>query len=388
MRKYLLALIIPGLSVSLLWMSSCRDQGSFTVEGTFSIPDSTPVELLLLTEDKAVQTDSVFSRKGEFGLKGSIEYPQLFVVKFFNAQNIYLVIYPGDRITLSIDNSLSEIAYYVGNSPDSKLIKELVDKQNLVLKQIDALSGEWELNRADTSDRRLIDVRYQNLMKNHRDFPRRFIREHPHSPAIILALYQNFGRKAQPLFDRYDDLDIYNFADSALVPLFPETYAVKALNSEVTETKEQIARNKYIEKAVIEGRALPRLEYIALNGDTITYDGTRKRPVVLIFWASWNKYSVDELLALNAYKQSPGAGNIDIISLSLDTSPEKLREFIDSNQLMLPVICDYHYWDSDIPGRYAIKQIPSTLITNREGIVIARNLFSDELMNQINEIAR
>jgi peroxiredoxin len=183
-------------------------------------------------------------------------------------------------------------------------------------------------------------------------------------------------------------LDVFNFADSTLVALYPETHAVKALNREVTETKEQIAQKKFIEKVVAEGRLLPKLEYTDINGDTIVADGTQKKPVLLLFWASWNSYSADELLALNTYKNSPGAKNIDIITISLDSSSDKLRSFVDSHHITLPVICDYNYWNSDITGRFAIKQIPSTLITNRDGILVARNLFSDELLTQINEVAR
>jgi peroxiredoxin len=372
----------------LLILSGCRQSGKFIIEGSFSVADSTPIELYQLEEQQSVLIDSIYCADGQFKIKDVTENTQLCLLKFFNGQSIYLVVRPGDRIKLSINNSMAEISYYVENSPDSKRIKELLDRQSIVLKQIDQLSSDWLLTRIDTANRLEVDRRYQNLLLSHREYSRKFIHSEPGSLANILALYQNFGRKSQPLFDRYDDLDLFNFVDSILVAKYPETYAVKALNRELTETKEQISQKKFIEKTVIEGRPLPRLECFDISGDTIISDGTQKRPVLLFFWASWNPYSTNELIALNAFKSGPEGKNIDIITFSLDTSEDKLREFITAHHISLPVICDYQYWDSELAGRYAVKQIPSSILANKDGFVVSKNLFSYELLNSINQLSR
>ncbi len=376
------------LLCSFLFLSGCRQTKRFSIEGNFAIIDSTPIELYQLKEEQSVRLDSIYIRDANFKIIGEIENPQICLLKYFNGQTIYLVVRPGDRIRISIDNSMPDISYYVENSPDSKRIKELTDKQNIVLKQIDQLSNDWLLTRADTSDHLQLDKRYQTLILSHRQYTRKFIYSDPQSLANILALYQNFGRKSQALFDRYDDVDLFYFVDSNLVTIYPETDAVKALNHELTETKEQIAHKKYIEKVVVEGRALPELNYLDINGDTIIYNGTQKRPVLLFFWASWNPYSIDELIALNNFKATPEGKTIDIISLSFDTSEEKLRDFITKQNINLPVICDYDYWDSEIAARYAVKQIPSSILANKEGFVVAKNIFSYELVNRITEVAR
>lgn len=93
-------------------------------------------------------------------------------------------------------------------------------------------------------------------------------------------------------------------------------------------------------------------------------------------------------MALNAFISDHGKDNIMIITISLDSSVEKLAEFLDSNAIDLPVICDYNYWDSELAGRYAIKRIPSTILTNKAGIVIAKDIISEELMVKLKEIER
>ena len=366
---------------------SCKQEKNFSVEVSLEVPDPTPVQLYLLSENRSELVDSVYlDENAKARLHGKAEYSSLYLVKFFNDQSIFLVIHPSDKIKLEINNSTDEISYYVKGSADSRLIKEITDKQNLVLKSIDQLSLVWEENRSDSTLRRSIDSSYSVLLKNHQKYTRDFIYANPNSLASILALYQNFGRKSQPLFDRYDDLDIFNFVDSNLTILYPQTEAVKALNKEVTETKEQIAHNKYIEKRVAEGLPLPKFKAISVDGDTIIVDDGINMNVLVLFWASWNSFSVEELLLLNEFYKQRKTDKIKIITISIDSSKEILRDFIQNNSIELPVICDYKYWDSELVGRYAIKRIPSVLLTNKAGIITAKNIFSDELIEKLREI--
>ncbi len=381
---FLLSLIIGVLS----FFVGCRENKKFTVKGSFKVTDPTPVQLYFLTKQSSDLIDSTFSSTGTFYLTGSIDFAGIYLMKFFNDQSVYLVIHPDDKITIDIDNTSDVISYYVEHSPDSKRIKELTDKQNLLLKQIDELSRAWQINPMDTSIRRKTDSAYVALMLQHKEYTRNFIHESSKSLANILALYQNFGRKSQPLFDRYDDIEIFNFVDSNLVLIYPESAAVKALNREVNESKQQIKQNRYIEKIIAEGRPFPTFKYLAINGDTVKVGLKYNIPVVLFFWASWNPFSTEQLLALNDYAKQNQSNKITIITVSLDTSEKELNTFLSSNNIMLPVICDYAYWDSDIVGRYAVKRIPSSIISSRQGLIVGIDIFEEELYNRITELVK
>ncbi len=379
-----LLLIIGVLS----FFVRCSENKKFKIKGSFKIADPTPVQLYFLTEQSSDLIDSTFSNSGTFDLSGSIDFAGIYLMKFFNDQSIYLVIHPGDKITIDIDNTSDVISYYVEHSPDSKRIEELTTKQNLLLKQIDELSRAWQINPTDTSIRHKTDSAYVALMLQHKQYTRTFIHESPKSLANILALYQNFGRKSLPLFDRYDDIEIFNFVDSNLVLIYPESAAVKALNREVNESKQQIKQNRYIEKIIAEGRPFPTFKYPAINGDTVKVGLKHNMPVVLFFWASWNPFSTEQLLALNDYAKQNQSKNITIITVSLDTSEKELNTFLSSNNIILPVICDYDYWDSDIVGRYAVKRIPSTIISSRQGLIVGIDIFEEELYNRITELVK
>ena len=386
MKKIIIPILLIVYSAYLF--VGCDGSKNFTVNGNFRIIDPTPVKLFYLSEQSSNFIDSVFSDDGTFVLSGNIDYTGVYLLKFFNDQSVYLIIHPGDKITIDIDNTGDIISYYVEHSPDSKRIRELIDRQNLVLRQIDELSRILLENRADSSLRRKTDSAYMALMLQHKQYTQEFIYSNPKSLANILALYQNFGRKSQPLFDRYDDIDIYNFVDSNLVLLYPETDAVKALNREVNEIKQQIEQSRYIEKIMEQGRPFPEFKYPDINGDTINVGLAHGKPILLYFWASWNSYSAEEFLRLNAYAQKDQSERITILTVSLDISEKELEIFLSSNNIILPVVCDYAYWDSDKVGRYAIKRIPSDIICNKQGLIVDIDIFGDELYNRLNELIR
>lgn len=305
MRKIFLFAV---LFVALLFFSRCGSRENFRIEGKFQITDPTPVLLYYLSESEAILKDSLFTNTGSFVFKNKAQFSGIYLMKFFNDQQIYLVIHPGDHIKIDIDNSKSEISYYVEDSYDSKRVKELTDRQRILLKNIDQLSRELESNREDTEVRARVDSVYHELMMKHRNFTVEFIHENPQSLANILALYQNFGRKTQPLFDKYDDIGIFDFVDSTLVVKYPETDAVKALNKEVNEVKGHMKQKSYIEKVVGEGHSFPPFNYAAINGDTVTLNSDLRKTMVLFFWATWNTYSTEELKKLNDYVRGRKAG--------------------------------------------------------------------------------
>ena len=385
MKRTFVTLVVLS---ALLQFYKCTDNRKFSIRGNFTIADPTPLQLYYLSEQEAQQVDSVYTNTTEFELGGPIDKSGIYLLKFFNGQSIFLVIHPGDKIMIDIDNSGNEISYYVENSPDSRQIKILADKQNILLKQIDELSREWESNMTDTLVQQRIDAEYSELMIGHKQYSRDFIYENPRSLANILALYQNFGRKSQPLFDKYDDLDLFNFVDSSLVLVYPETDAVKALDREVNQIREEIKQKKYIEKIVTEGGLLPVFRYPDINGDTLKAGFAQDKPALLYFWATWNPFSVKDLIAINEYADRSHPDAITIITISLDTSEEELRTFLSDNNINLPVVCDYSYWDSELAGRYAVKRIPASILSNRQGLIVGIDIFEQELLTRLNELAR
>jgi hypothetical protein len=78
-----------------------------------------------------------------------------------------------------------------------------------------------------------------------------------------------------------------------------------------------------------------------------------------------------------------------IYSVSLDTKKEAWQEAITQDGLIWEnQVSDLQGWHSEPAATYQISSIPSNLLLNGEGIIIAKNLRAEDLANKIKELAK
>jgi peroxiredoxin len=374
------------LLLSALILSNCKvDESNFTVEGSFKAPIKADVILgnLALEEIEITDTSSI-DAEGNFKLKGFCTEPSLYVLQFFN-ENIYLIIKPKDHLQIDIDNTLKSPSYYVNGSSDSRLVRDLFFEQQKILDQINTLSIEYEKSKQNAENflvkKAELDSIYDNLLSDHKIFTENFIQENPNSLANIFALYQNFGKTNQPLFDKYNDINIFDFVDSTLSSLYPNTPAVIALNKDVTEIKEQISFKKYSESLIQAGRKMPDFSLKSIRGKQLSLEENfDENAVVLFFFAIWNKTSVNEALKLNEIYEKYKYLGLKVVGVSFDTSKDKLESFIDTNNITFPVVCDYKYWDSEYVKQFGVRAVPDIILVNKTHFVENRNIKTSELI--------
>lgn len=383
-------LFYPAIFLLVLLLTGCnRKKTNFTINGSFKVPIETEIYLgkLGVSEVEPVDSFSV-SPEGKFKLRGYDEFPALYVLSFAN-NSIYIVVKPNDKLNVEIDNALGTLNYYVEGSSDSRLVRDLVFEQEKVLQGIHKISLDYEKSKENPEtfieQKSVFDSLYNNLLSKHKDFTTHFIHENPKSLACIFALYQNFGVKNQPLFDKFEDIEIFNFVDSNLASLYPETPAVIALNRDVTEIKEQIKQKKYSENMFRQGRRAPDFEAISIDTVSVQLSKNIGKAYILVFFASWNKPSSQEAIAVNDLYLKYKSRGLEVVGFSFDKSEQMLNAFVDSNKIAYPVICDYAYWDSKFVTMFGIRAIPEIILLDKNHIVIQRELKSPELILTLEE---
>ena len=129
------------------------------------------------------------------------------------------------------------------------------------------------------------------------------------------------------------------------------------------------------------GDKAPMLSYNNPNGEQMSLSDIKNKLILIDFWASWcgpcrreNPNLVDAYKKYNRTKFNDGNG-FEIYSLSLDKKEEAWVKAINQDQLFWEYhVSDLGGWQSEGSQKYGISSIPSNVIINGKGIIIAKNL--------------
>ena len=117
------------------------------------------------------------------------------------------------------------------------------------------------------------------------------------------------------------------------------------------------------------------------NGEKMSLSKIKGKLVLIDFWASWcgpcrreNPNLVDAYRKYNKTKFKDGNG-FEIYSLSLDKNEDAWVKAINQDQLFWEYhVSDLGGWQSEGSNKYNIRSIPSNVLVNGKGIIIAKNL--------------
>ena len=85
------------------------------------------------------------------------------------------------------------------------------------------------------------------------------------------------------------------------------------------------------------------------------------------------------------YKEFHNKG-LNILGVSLDKEASKWKEAIQKDQLNWNHVSNLKQWEDPIAKMYQIESIPSTVILDSKGNIVATNLFGEELKTKIKEL--
>ncbi|MEO5511379.1 MAG: TlpA disulfide reductase family protein [Longimicrobiales bacterium] len=120
------------------------------------------------------------------------------------------------------------------------------------------------------------------------------------------------------------------------------------------------------------GRPLPSYEVYSLLGDTIDIRDYKGSVVVLNVWATWCGPCVREMPALERLHQTLGPKGLEIIAVSVDTTPNAdalVASFRDRFALTFPLLRDP---SGHIEQRLGVQGFPTTFIIDRRGRIIEK----------------
>ena len=365
MKKFLF------LSAIAVIFAACQNNTEYTINGKVADPmfEGQKVNLLEWTENDLTSVDSTIVVNGEFKIKGNTEAPVLRFIRLgedANSVESIVMVEPGkinvvyDSIFHVTGSKLNDVYTDFNNQQ-----KEFSDKARSLSEQYDAAAAEGDISEELETE---IKSAYEKISDDAKTANYDFVKSN-----IDNELGQFMFINMSGMFDAEQQKEILAKTSAE----FKEKENVKRV-VEKLEAMESVAIGKdFIDFTM----KTPQDEYVSLSD----YVGNDKY-VFIDFWASWCGPCIDEMPnVVNAYSKYKNKG-LENVGVSLDQDKDKWIEGIKNLGMTWPQMSDLKLWESEVVGLYAIQSIPHTILLDKEGKIIAKNLRGEQLDEKLAEL--
>ena len=191
-----------------------------------------------------------------------------------------------------------------------------------------------------------------------------FIKENRRSPVSIYLLR------------RYThDVIVYG----SFIPLLEENPE----NGQLLRLKKQLPA---LERSGVNA-LIPKFTAKDMNGKKVSEASLKADVNVVTAWATWSYPSVTVQQRLKRLKEKHG-DRLSVLSICLDADADICRRYIARDSLKWSTVCDGKMWDSPLLKSFSIGDVPSNLLIDHKGKVIARNLSPQDLEERINKLLK
>lgn len=127
------------------------------------------------------------------------------------------------------------------------------------------------------------------------------------------------------------------------------------------------------------GKIPPDFNQSDTSGNEIVLSKFLGKYILLDFWASWCRpcrEATPELVkTYNKFRNK----NFEIISIALDENRDKWIKALVQDAMIWVNVSDLKFWKNEIAISYNITSIPFNILINEKGIIIAKNVWREDL---------
>ncbi|HEC43247.1 MAG TPA: AhpC/TSA family protein [Bacteroides sp.] len=352
---------------ALFLLSACGSQSGYKLKGTIEGAADVTVYLQQRIDKEYVSIDSVITVDGTFEFSGKVEIPDVYYISipdkrgnamfFLENSSIYLTAHADTLWTPDIKGSAVHDEYLAYEES----IDAIYDKLNALWEEFKAAEMAGDTAIASELESTMDDI-YEGIEERQKTF----IDENSSSfvaPFIVQSLH--YGKEADEIQEMLNKLD----------PALEATTLVSSMRKRVE-----------VLKMVAIGEIAPDFIQADPEGNPVQLISLRGNYLLIDFWAAWCGPCRRENPNIVAAYQKYHEKGFDVLGVSLDNSKEDWLKAIQDDNLTWNHVSDVKGWSNEAAQMYGISSIPSSLLIDPDGKIIAKNLRGEDLHAELEKL--
>lgn len=351
-----------------------EDQGAkkeIKLKGTLAGSANTLVYLSQLSTSKLNFADSVRTdANGAFEFNTLLGGPALYFITFDKMQppGVPVVLEGGSKLTIDMTKEDFIKTTVKGDkvNQDMKALYDIYIGHNVISAEFNERVSKINPQTVSQEQRTAIQNEYAQNQANMLSDLEKFVTTHKGS----LVSY---------------------FAATYIIPKTPISLTEKALKQmkkdapSLPQTQELQARLESIKPLDIGGLA-PEIALKSPEGEVLKLSDLKGKVVLIDFWASWcGPCRRENPNVVKAYAKYKDRG-FEIYGVSLDKDARKWKAAIEKDGITWLQVSDLQGWSNVAAKRYKVSSIPATVLLDRDGRIIAKNLRGPALEAKLAEV--
>lgn len=363
MRRNILitVLVLAGLL-------SCAKPDGFVIKGIIQGRDNGEITLLRYSDGKYITEDSAKILQGKFELKGKTDLPEMRIISLGPQQVVAQFFAENGAIYVKINTDSVNMAGIKGsksNEEFSILTREIMNNS----RETQVIQNKFmeAQQKRDEQGVKQAQADYQAMIENQKVYVKNFIHENRKSTVSPFAALMQFSQE----MTAHEIDTLINFFDPSIQ---------KSIY--IAELKKIADRLRITEI----GATAPDFTLNTPEGTALSLSSLKGKIVLIDFWASWCKpcrlENPNVVLLYNQYKDK----GFDILGISLDKEKGAWVKAIADDKLTWHHVSDLKFWQSDVAVKYGVQAIPFTLLLDKEGKIIGKNIRGEALGKKLREL--